>query len=49
MRSRYVVGGLVTGSVAGAAIGLLMLPRQKRSSLMRQGMRLWAKGRKVWH
>ncbi|MHB1653415.1 MAG: hypothetical protein ACYCVD_13180 [Desulfitobacteriaceae bacterium] len=47
MKSGHFLSGLVTGSVAGATLGLLMLPRRKRASFVRQGMRLWAKGRKV--
>ena len=37
----HFVAGLLAGSVAGATIGLMMMPRRKRNSLMRSGKRFW--------
>lgn len=49
LKAGNFVSGLVTGSVAGATLGFLMLSRRKRSSLLHQGIGLWKKSRKVWH
>ncbi|KLU62857.1 hypothetical protein CEB3_c08180 [Peptococcaceae bacterium CEB3] len=46
--SRRWVSGLVAGGVAGAALGLLVLPRRTRNSWTRQGRRAWTRGRKIW-
>lgn len=37
------VSGLVAGSMAGAAVGLFVIPRRKKGSLMRGSRKLWSK------
>lgn len=55
MKTGKFVGGLITGSVAGAALGFLMSPRRNRKSLVRTGLKYWAKGNalmkksRIWH
>lgn len=45
MRSGQMIGKMVAGGVAGAlALGMFMLPRRKRSSLMRRGLKFWSRG-----
>ncbi|HVJ50465.1 hypothetical protein [Desulfitobacterium sp.] len=39
MKSGQVVGGMLAGSVLGAAIGYMVRPRNKAMSLMRKGIR----------
>lgn len=42
MKSKQMVGGMLAGSLFGAAIGYMVRPRNKAMSLMRKGMR-WVK------
>lgn len=39
MKSKEMVGGMVAGSLLGAAVGFMVRPRKKAMSLMRKGMR----------
>ena len=55
VKAGQFLGGVIAGSIAGAAVGFLMSPRRKRTSLMRQGMKMWSKGSalmkksRIWH
>ena len=39
MKSGQLVGGMVAGSILGAAIGYMVRPRNKAMSLMRKGLK----------
>jgi len=56
MRSKQMVSGVMTGSIAlASALVLFMFPRRKKNMLMRRSMNLFTKGmnmlkkRKLFH
>lgn len=45
MRSKQMVGGVISGSVAlASALVFFMFPRRKKNKLMRRSMNLFTKG-----